>query len=92
MSRSKFESVAGGMKEIHGHSFKQMQFKKFTWCDLCGDFIWGLTEPPGYKCQGSIRFLSEYIHMTILFLKFPPMVSLACFLAWTLFPPLSFVR
>ncbi len=25
-----------------GHDFKQVQLKNSTWCDKCGDFIWGI--------------------------------------------------
>lgn len=39
------------LTEVHGHMFKRTKLKKFTWCDLCGDFIWGMTDPLGYKCQ-----------------------------------------
>lgn len=38
-----------------GHDFQPCSHTQPTWCDLCGDFIWGL-----YK--QSLRCVSEYLH------------------------------
>lgn len=36
-----------------GHSFQPYSYTHLTWCDLCGEFIWGLY-------QKSLRCSSEY--------------------------------
>lgn len=42
-----------------GHSFQPYSYTHLTWCDLCGEFIWGLY-------QKSLRCTSEYLHMNLL--------------------------
>lgn len=43
-----------------GHSFVPFQLRNPTWCDLCGEFIWGLYK----QC---VRCKSEYIKSLIVF-------------------------
>uniref|UniRef100_A0A3Q3N9X9 Phorbol-ester/DAG-type domain-containing protein n=1 Tax=Labrus bergylta TaxID=56723 RepID=A0A3Q3N9X9_9LABR len=41
---------------IRGHNFQPCSHAQPTWCDLCGDFIWGL-----YK--QSLRCVSESVYV-----------------------------
>lgn len=41
------------------HEFKQVYFKKPTWCKCCGDFIWGVFNKQGYRC--SCEYLLSFI-------------------------------
>lgn len=37
-----------------GHDFQPSSHTNLTWCDLCGEFIWGLYKP-------NLRCTSEYL-------------------------------
>uniref|UniRef100_A0A8C6P605 Phorbol-ester/DAG-type domain-containing protein n=1 Tax=Nothobranchius furzeri TaxID=105023 RepID=A0A8C6P605_NOTFU len=43
-----------------GHNFQPCSHAQPTWCDLCGDFIWGL-----YK--QSLRCVSESVYVGCLY-------------------------
>lgn len=47
-----------------GHKFKAHSFKKFTWCENCNDFIWGITRQ-GYICKGSNCLLLTYFYFSV---------------------------
>ncbi|KAH9381334.1 hypothetical protein HPB48_011762 [Haemaphysalis longicornis] len=57
--RSEFIELANfGVVEIDpaesgvGHDFEAVVFKNPTWCDLCGDFVWGASSlQQGLQCQ-----------------------------------------
>ncbi|KAF7640424.1 Protein kinase C [Meloidogyne graminicola] len=36
--------------EIRGHEFVTTSFRQFTFCSICGEFMWGLNKQ-GYQCQ-----------------------------------------
>jgi len=36
---------------IGDHRWKKTFFKKLSWCDVCTDFLWGVTKKQGYKCK-----------------------------------------
>lgn len=50
-------SIEGPLRNVGegavGHDFQPYSYTHLTWCDLCGEFIWGL-----YK--QSLRCASEY--------------------------------
>lgn len=36
---------------LHGHHFDLTTFQKTTWCDDCGQFLWGVSDQ-GFHCKG----------------------------------------
>lgn len=65
--RSEFIELANfGVVEIEptesgiGHNFEPVQFKNPTWCDRCGDFVWGAcSSQQCLQCQS--KQFSEFI-------------------------------
>lgn len=72
--------VLGGKKEPgRGHCFQPIQLATPTWCDQCGDFIWGISKQC-LKCQRKWlifiiyfliqnRYPSEFLFLVKLFLR-----------------------
>lgn len=47
--------ISGGSREVgRGHSFIALQLRAPTWCDKCGDFIWGVLKQC-LKCRSKFK-------------------------------------
>jgi hypothetical protein len=44
---------------VAGHRFRPHYFKRFTWCDHCSEFIWGVHQAQGHQCRGTPQRDSE---------------------------------
>eukprot|EP00116_Pleurobrachia_bachei_P005242 sb/3465504/ len=61
----KKETSTTHLLQVKGHRFVARWFHQPTWCSLCNEFLWGVTNKQGYQCKGKQPIRTRYLdHVT----------------------------